>query len=157
MDAIRAMRQAVEMSLEDPQIIDIAKSLQAISSSDEELYQNLANFVFKSAYFEADPPNEQRIRTAKRLLQDSRANCVDYTVFICTVLAALNKPCLMRAVVLPGQNYFGHIYPVSGDVPIDVVPQQDQEGKEFYLRDLGQFPKIGTEIEYEYKLDTPIP
>jgi transglutaminase-like putative cysteine protease len=117
------------------------------------LLQNIANYVYDRAYFEPDPMTKQILRTPGAVLRDRRANCVDYTIFIGAMCAQLGLPVTVRIVRFGGAPNFGHVYPIVNGYPVDVVPGQEQTGKEHKQRKNGVQPKIGVEVPYVQKKD----
>jgi hypothetical protein len=100
----------------------------------------LAFMAYKLAYYEPDI-DVQTIRTPDRTLDDSAANCVDYTVLICcTALHFTQDVYFELAAYAPGR--FEHVYPVVDGNIIDVVPGQNQKGEERILRRMNFFPSF---------------
>jgi len=116
----------------------------------------LANFAFYNAYFEPDPPTRQIIRTPAATLRDKAANCVDYTVLIGAVAKRAGLPVTVRIVQLPGQNSYGHVYPVVNGIAVDVVPCQDQTGREPLTRHPWTQPSVGSELKFLSKFDQEV-
>jgi len=116
----------------------------------------LANFAYYNAYFEPDPPTRQIIRTPAATLRDKAANCVDYTILIGAVAARAGLPVIVRIVQLPGQQSYGHVYPVVNGVAVDVVPCQDQTGREVFTRHPWTQPSVGSELKFLSKFDLEV-
>lgn len=143
-----------KLSKEDSVTNNICSLILEDSKTTGDFLRSVANFAYYNCYFEPDPPKTQVIRTPRACLRDQRANCVDYTVLIGAICAACGLPVTIRAVQLPGQNNYGHVYPVVNGVPLDIVPQQDQTGNEVNTRAQGSTPVYGYELEYLTKFDT---
>jgi len=154
MDTIKLMRDVVHATYDGPTAKRIANALRSQTSDRDELIDKLATFVYKSAYFVPDPPTAQRIRTLDNVLRTSNANCVSYSTAISTVLKQLGIPHKFRAVWMPGYKGFNHIYIMVGNRPIDIVPDQVQDGSEFYQRPLKTVPRMDKpEVDYIRKMD----
>lgn len=94
--------------------------------------------AFKAAYYEPDTVH-QTIRTPARTIRDAAANCVDYTVLICSM--ALHWTDNVKFELAAYNNGdFTHVYPVIDGKIVDVVPDQNQTGKERVCRTLGKLP-----------------
>lgn len=94
--------------------------------------------AFKAAYYEPDGVH-QTIRTPARTMYDKAANCVDYTVLIAAAGTHFCTRVGFELAAYQGDN-FTHVYPVLDGKPVDVVPDQNQTGKERVYRTLGKLP-----------------
>lgn len=151
MQALDVIRRVAKLSAEEPEIIHIAQCF-ANYSNNWELANNLANFAYKSAYFEPDTNDNQRVKSSVRILRDGKTNCVGYSTLISSILTVLGVPHTLRLVDTNGKG-FSHIYPILDGIVMDVVPQQDQHGNEQNLRINGNDAKVGEEIAYKRKYD----
>lgn len=145
------MAKVINQTYQNPEVQAIAARCQGGNE-----YQKIANFAFKHAYFEPDPPKTQIIRTPAATLRTKRANCVDYTVLIGAVAKALGRHVIIRICQLPGQNNYGHVYPVVDGYALDIVPGQNQYGQEIFTRRPGKIPVIGKELESLATFDTVV-
>lgn len=119
-----------------------ARMVAALRASGFTLPDALAFVAYKLAYYEPDTV-KQTIRTPDRVLDDSAANCVDYTVVICCAALHFSKDVGFELASY-GPGDFSHVYPVIEGVPVDVVPFQDQSGGERFSRGLNILPKLAT-------------
>jgi transglutaminase-like putative cysteine protease len=131
------MVEVIRACSKETYVQDIAREVQKQSAN---ILQGLANYAYKNVYFLADPPTDQIIRTPAASLREGFGNCVDYTVLIGSMAKAINLPIVVCIVQLPGQTNFGHVYPIVNGVTIDVVPGQDQNGREIFDRLPGKIP-----------------
>ena len=131
-------------SLDDCPITDTAAAdvARVCASTNWSLPYSLAYYAFKAAYFEPDT-DTQTIRTPRRVLTDKKANCVDYTVFICAVARRFLRPDKVKfeIVDLDGTGYT-HVRPIIDGRPVDVVPGQEQSGNEKSARKPKTFPTL---------------
>jgi len=152
----RAMVEVVRESMTtDPAVKYIVGAISN-NVSPKNAPEIVAEMAYNLAYFETDPPARQAIKTPQRTLKDQRANCVDYTILISAVCAALGYDCIIRIVQLPGQPNYGHVYPIIDGVLCDVVPGQDQTGNEWATRKKDARPNIGAELSYLRCIDAKI-
>lgn len=141
-DALEAILNVVDVCSKDPLAADLAKMLMP-----GDFYNNLYTFAYKTAYFEANPPRHQRIRTLRRTLHDRRASCVDYSILIGSILLAAGEPVDLRLVSVGGKVY-DHIYPVTQDGTImDCVYGQDETGSEFFTRPVNSTGRFNQECK----------
>lgn len=139
----------------DPFTYRIAALLNnGLSFNERSQLQMLGQFAYNNVYFEPDPIDRQYLRTPRRSIIDARGNCVDYTILIGAVAKAMGYSVTIRIVQFPGQKNFGHVYPVVNGFPIDVVPGQEQTGKEYLTRQKGKVVPVGLEMKYLSKFDT---
>lgn len=140
-DALETIIETIRMCENDPLARDIA---DVVSLMPGDFLENLYTFAYKQSYFERNPPDHQRVRTLRRFIVDGRASCVDYTVFIASVLLASGRSVDVKLVSTNGET-FGHIYPVTLDgVVLDCVFGQDETGREQWTRPVnsrGRFNK----------------
>lgn len=153
-DALRIVQDVAALSAKEPEIIELAELFKNCRDKNE-LAELLANFVFRTAYFEPDGSDHQRVKTATRILRDGKTNCVGYSTLISAILTVLKIPHLLR-LIDTGTGGFNHIYPVLDDIAIDVVPQQDQSGLEHLQRINGSVARVGVEVPYKRKYDLHI-
>lgn len=69
----------------------------------------------------------QYIRLPWRTLADGRADCKSQTTLIVSVCAAAGCNAVVRMVILPGTEHFGHVYAVIDGVPVDPGLEFGQE------------------------------
>lgn len=150
-----SMTDVIQAAAHTPEVASVARDIKQISSNYYEALCNIARYAYDHIYFQSDPPHRQLIRTPRRSLIDKRGNCVDYTVFICSVARALGMVCVVRIVRFPGEAQYTHVYPLVNGVPVDVVPIQDQSGNEFRTRRPGidAANNIGVELPFSQHLD----
>lgn len=145
-DALDAIIDTIRMCERDPVTHDIADMLK---SQPGDFFKNLYTFAYKSAYFERNPPDHQRVRTLRRFIADGRGSCVDYTVFISSILLAAGHPVNVKLVSTNGVN-FGHIYPVTIDgVVLDCVYGQNEGGREQWTRPVNSFGRFNEECPHK--------
>jgi hypothetical protein len=136
------MRGVIAENYQSPaveQVQCIVEMIQAKSGWD--IPQCLQWVASKLAYYEPDTMH-QTVRTPARLLKDKRANCVDYTVLICCVAKRMGLNAAFELAGYSGPD-FQHVYPVINGVVVDVVPDQMQDGSEFFVRRSNFLPKLG--------------
>lgn len=153
-DALRIVEQVARLSAQEPEIIELAALFKNIEDKNQ-LAELLGTFVFRTAYFEPDSSDHQRVKTATRILRDGKTNCVGYSTLISAILTVLQIPHVLR-LIDTGTGGFNHIYPVLDGIPIDVVPQQDQSGSEHINRLNGVAARVGVEVPYKRKYDLHI-
>jgi hypothetical protein len=134
------MRLVIWENYGSPGTITCVNFVRALMKEGLTLNLALAFMAYKLAYYEPDT-HTQTIRTPDRTLDDSAANCVDYTVLICcTALHFTQDVYFQLAAYMPGR--YEHVYPVVNGEIIDVVPGQEQKGKERVLRGINFFPSL---------------
>lgn len=152
-DAVQSILKLAQKCARDP----LARDVYNLAQRTTDPYRTICQFAYDAAYYEANPPGHQRVRSLQRTIVDQRASCTDYTVMIAAILLAGGEPVTIKLVSIDGNGY-GHIYPVAANGEIlDVVPCQDQSGNEINLRDPKKNVIFGTETPYKrhilYKLD----
>lgn len=160
-DTIRLIIDHIHRSFLEPEIRIIAEYIANKYPDEFGKCQGASNFALRSAYYQPDPPDHQRVKSAYATLRDQRGNCVDYSILISAILLVLEQPHFLRLVELEPGKGFAHIYPVAllsdgRELALDIVPQQDQNGRERILRGLNSSARIGEEIEHSKKLDVQI-
>jgi len=143
-DALQTIIDVIRLCENDPLAADIANMLRLEGG---DFFKNLYTFAYKSAYFERNPPDHQRVRTLRRFIADGRASCVDYTVFIASVLLAAGYPVDVKLVSVDGKS-FGHIYPVADGVVLDCVYGQDETGREEITRPVNSSGRYNQECQH---------
>lgn len=153
-DAVEAILAVIDQCSAEPFTQALAHDFLKVSKSKQDLLQNILTFAFKSTYYEANPQDHQKIRTVSRTLKDGRANCVDYTVLMCSILKAAGIPCTFKIVnYMPGQP-FVHIFPCVDNQCLDIVPQQEQRlGIEAITREPGSIPVLGQTMPFSQHLE----
>ena len=73
-------------------------------------FENVPAALFKCVKFLPDTNGEQIMQFPNRLYRMREGNCVDYTIFICSIAAAMGLPTTIRMVNYGGG--FEHVYPV---------------------------------------------
>jgi len=151
--AVQKSMKALVLALQnDDFVIDVANEVKKDFTKQEQPAA-VAQIVYSLAYFEPDAPTLQVLKTPRRLAEDRRANCVDYTIFIAAVCLYLGFPVTIRIVKLEGQKNFGHVYPVVNGQVLDVVPGQNQNGNEWATRKFNSRPILSFELPYLSKID----
>lgn len=118
-------------------------------SIDRPLWKIAAELVFDLSYYEQDPPTLQTIRTPQRVIKDQRANCVDYSVFVASLLMKLGYNVSFKVVKFGEDEDFSHVYlMIDGIGVIDLVPSQNQSGLEHLLRNERKYPDLYKEVPY---------
>ena len=145
-----------QLALDDTTTINAATQIADDARNYNDYLQKLANFAYYNAYFEPDPPKTQVIRTPRATLRDKAANCVDYTVLIGAIAKRAGLPVTVRIVQLPGQQSYGHVYPVVNGIAIDVVPGQNQNGMEAITRQPYAAPRVGSELKFIRNIDLKV-
>lgn len=129
-DVLREMDKASLYGSHDPVIKRIARKLNTGSGR----YLRLFRYAYQNATYEPDPKQYQRIRTPRRMLKDTIANCVDYSVFISSVLRIWGVP---HYFILAGNkpNMYSHVYVKIKNGPVlDCVIGQNPIGLEKVVR-----------------------
>lgn len=88
-------------------------------------YRLLYNFLRYTTEYEQDN-GEQTIRTPYRLLKDDKANCVDTTCFISSVLKNFDIPHIYKIVSAFG-GYPEHIYIQANGFTLDPIKGRSEE------------------------------
>lgn len=156
-DTLSNIDKVARLSKDHPFITDSIKKYNL--KRDPNSLKKIAKAGFNIAKFFPDPAESQTIRTVNRFLKDRRANCVDYTVFFSAFLRALRVPHVIRMVSFDPNNpgAFSHIYPVTLDgVVFDVVPGQDQTGREALKSPKNRTFIFNREVPYVNKFDKKI-
>jgi hypothetical protein len=157
-DVVRHMVKTIKDAQELPTVHQIAQVLR--DCEPHQVAETLGNFFFKTCYFEPDPPQLQRIKSPDRMLRDGKGNCVNYSIAISAILKALGYVSILRVVKLPGTDNFGHVYPVlivdGKEIPIDIVPTQEQTGSEGVVRSYNTNYTLTPELPYLSNFDTLI-
>ena len=138
-DVAKIMVSIIKENYEHKDVINAAEVVAGyMNTEDWPLVYALAYYAYKCAYFHADPPTRQTIRKPQRTISERRANCVDYTVLICSIAKHFTKNVAFEICAVDSEE-FNHVRPViNGDI-CDVVPAQNQEGVEFYERKCNSF------------------
>lgn len=149
------MIEVINQCANDPEIIELARTIEKYNLSSEQIATVLLNFAYRNIYYQADPPTSQQIKTPFRALHDAKGNCVDYSVFIASVLKALHKKPILRIAQIGQQSGFTHVYIVFDGIVIDPVIFQSEDDREHLTRPLNsqQDLKPGKECNYKRKLD----
>lgn len=88
-----------------------------------------AQYIFDCCPFVNDPPGLQQIRSVKRLLHDSKGNCVDYSVAMAAASMVLGCGGKIRMVSYSYPGAFQHVFFIGSDGTIfDLVAGQKQDG-----------------------------
>lgn len=156
-DTLRNIDKVAQMSKNHPFIRESIEKYKL--GRDPKSLEKIAKAGFNIAKFFPDPADSQMIRTVNRFLKDRRANCVDYTVFFSAFLRALNVPHIIRMVSFDPNNpgAFSHIYPLTLDgIVFDVVPGQDQNGREGLKTAKNRTFIFNREVPYINKFDKKI-
>lgn len=70
---------------------------------------------------------DQLIRMPWRTLEDGRGDCKSLTVLVASLARAAGCSVVVRFVQYPGDDHYGHVYPIVDGVPIDVeLPLGDE-------------------------------
>jgi hypothetical protein len=152
-DAVKSILKLAKKCAADP----LARDIYNLAQHTTDPYRTICQFAYDAAYYEANPPGHQRVRSLQRTIVDQRASCTDYTVMIAAILLAGGEPVTIKLVSIDGNGY-GHIYPMAqnGEI-LDIVPCQDQSGNEINLRDPKKSVIFGTETPHKrhilYKID----
>lgn len=152
-DVAETMRDIIREMSDDDFVLEQATEIMWGIDHPDLICQAIADYAYNAVYFEPDPITSQKIRTPRRSIADARGNCVDYTVLMGSIAHAMGLPVRIRIVKLPGQNQFGHVYPVISGVAIDLVPIQREDGLECLYREPGITPVPGQELPYVSKQD----
>lgn len=142
-----AMCELIAALKNDSDVNEIAGEIMK-TTAPEKWGDMAALIAYNMAFFEPDPPGKQMLRTVRRTIQDRRANCVDYTLFIGAICHALGLPVTVRIVQFDGAPNYGHVFPIVDGKILDVVPGQDQNGNEWRQRIATSRPKLGTTAPY---------
>lgn len=143
----QAMKKVIQEAQYSPEVQQVAAAIMR-SCPPDNWPQAVACFAYDVAFFEPDTPKAQTIKTPRRTMEDARANCVDYTVLIGSICAAMGLPVTIRIVQFQGAKNYGHVFPVVAGVPLDVVPGQDQTGIEYRTRKYDAPYMLGIEVPY---------
>lgn len=116
-DTIKLMRDVIQSQYSDT--IEIAKYLKG--ENDFESCRNIWNFCFKHIQYKRDDEGFEQVRRPYRVWQDrlKGVDCDCLTVFICSLMKALNINFLIRLTSYPKQkkeletDEFEHVYPVA--------------------------------------------
>lgn len=125
-DIVRVMQGTAEFSRRQPLAVYIASKMDGSKKS---LFQFFNGLFDRAKYVPVH--EEQDIRTINKLWKDEKANCVDYSIAISSVLSLLRVP---HGFVVCGEsaNNVSHVYIVaypSGErVVMDCVLEQHEEG-----------------------------
>jgi len=150
-DSLEAMNVQIVASALNPTIQKLAKKLEGLPRMNQ-LY-TIFKTAYDLAYFEGDNDTKNTVRDAVRLIQDKKANCVDYSVFIGAFLLLLDIPFKLRMVSESEPDKWTHVYVKTLDgITLDAVLGQDQNGGEFKSRQ-GRKPMFNTEVPFKYKYD----
>lgn len=145
LDALNSIIKLSHEGSSEPLAVDMYNKL----STGGNLYENLYNFAYDSAYYEPNPRGHQRVRRFERTIHDKRASCVDYSVLIASILMAGGERVFLKLVSTDGFG-FGHIYPIARDGTIlDVVYGQDESGNEYRTRDANSKAKFNQECAHK--------
>lgn len=133
-DTIKIIHDLAFQFSKNPQLREMGLDIVRHNPNNRvEQLKEVFDLAFNGAYYYPDPTNKQTIRTPIRLLKDRYGNCVDYTLFIATMLIILKIPGALKMVKFaPNENY-SHIYTVTQTTPeiiLDPVIGQDQTGNE---------------------------
>ncbi len=126
-----AIRESEKLRQMNPYLVQAMTNISP-NDSNQKKVGKIANFLYRVAFFEAD--NEtQTIRGLKTILETRRANCVDYSVLGCALAMYYSMPCEIGVFSEDSVNFL-HVAPIINGQLVDVVPSQNQKGKEEKLR-----------------------
>lgn len=127
-----AIREAEKLERMNPFLIQALTNISP-KDSNEKKVGKIANFLYRVAYFEADDKT-QTIRGFETILKTRRANCVDYSVLGCALALYYGLPCEIGVFSEDAVNFL-HVAPIIDGKLVDVVPVQNQKGKEAQTRE----------------------
>ena len=147
---IDTMLDVIELCKDQPVVKTVAKQIGMMSKNSDQVKVYLSEAIYECAYFYPDDDGYQLLRTPTALVNQKRANCVDYSIFLASVLRSLNIPCQLKIVSFKEGDPYTHVYVVSEGTPIDLVQGQNQEGKEIIFREYkkGVTPNFFQEFPY---------
>jgi len=146
---VRRMIEVIHATAGEPVVVNLSRA--AVLNGGGDIKRTVENFcitAFECAFFQPDTPDKQTIRTPRRLILDARANCVDYSVFIAAMAVAAKMPVYLCLASYPGSPHFTHVFPEVNGIIADVVPGQDQRGREYLTRTLNA-PRVGYTVPFD--------
>jgi len=143
---VNVIKEVIIASSKSREIINVSERLKASGN----VLKTVFDFAYNSIVYKPDPDNIQNIKLGPRILRNGAGNCVDYTVLISSVLLNLGISHKLRVVDF-GEG-FEHIYVVVGNIVLDCVLGQPQDGTATRSNRLdgGRF---GDELSYYKKRD----
>lgn len=155
-EVAHTMRKVVKATRLTPEVMAITKHLMDHCATMPDFLQAVGDYAINIAYFEPDPMTKQIIRTPAATIRERTANCVDYTVLICSICSCAGLHCVIRCVAFkPGEN-LSHVYPMVNGRAIDVVPGQKQDGTERITRKGKKTVVIGYQLPFYRMFELPI-
>lgn len=118
------MKQQIIKAANTTQIKNLAKSFLIYPIPEKAVF----NYVYNKVAYVPDEENYQDIRTPQRSLRDGVGNCVDYTVFIGSLLYALKIPFRIKVVEIEQDQGYEHVYIVTNKYALDPCLGQPQDG-----------------------------
>ena len=147
-EVVRWMDFLSQLGSYDPQIYRLAqKFLQ-----EKDPVKSAFDYAYKNIAYVPDPTDTQQLRTVGNMLRLQMGNCVDYVIFLSSVLRAMSVDHYFRRIGYDFPKRFAHIYVVTKDgIVLDPVITQKQDGSDT-LHNRPE-PMYNTEVSYAYKLD----
>jgi len=132
----------------DPFIISRAQELLRFSDP----VQAVFDYVYGAAVYREDK-EKQNLKTPFRLMSDKTANCVQYSIFISSLLSAMGIKHYFRSVDQSGDGDFTHVYvkTMSGQTLDATLGQPDNDLATFWNRNPKGF--YNKEVEFVTKID----
>lgn len=130
-DLIKIVNQISIESINDPLVLEFNESISKSNNIPYEIYKKVYNNI---SYY-PDLTNDQNIRTPNKTIRDKKANCIDYTTLISSLLFINNIQHSYKLVASAPAGEIDHIYIMVGNIPIDPVIGQPQNGTAEYNRE----------------------
>ncbi len=144
---VRYMKKEIRKAANRPDIQKLANSFLKYPIPEKAIF----DFAYNRMAFLEDEENHQDIAPINVSLRDGVGNCVDYTVFIGSLLYALGIPFKMKVVEVEKGEGYGHIYIVTDKYILDPTLGQPLDGSARYARpQQGQFNKEGFFLPLNY-------
>ncbi len=118
------MWQQIKRAARTPLIKDLTQRFSIYPYPEKPIF----DYVYRNVAYIPDEEDFQDIRTPQRSLKDGIGNCVDYTVFIGSILYALKIPFRIKVVEIEPEQGFEHVYIVTNKYVMDPCIGQPQDG-----------------------------
>ena len=147
-DVGRLIKSIISQSVRNATIIEF---VQRHPMNEKQIF----DYVYSKASFKPDVRNVQVVKTPLATIRTKRANCVNYSTLLGTLLRLNNIPGKLRLVTFKGDKFPKHIFVVTdtGKV-LDCVIGQGH--KEVSIADReNKTGKYNQEVKYFVKFDIP--
>ena len=129
-DAAEVMQEIIHHAVNnDPFLRELAEDIKRHPAPLAKVFQ----LAYVCSKYREDRPEHQIVQAPAALINNGFGNCVDYSVFISSLLTLLNIPHSIRLVNFKPNEQYGHVYIVAEDgTVLDPIYGKQLQGTETY-------------------------